>query len=336
MNPLEHAHVACSEGWFEPLTIATLSAGKINDSYRITCATEPGEYVLQAVNMRVFPNATALVQQLARVVAHLNAQRPGWVPDLMPTRSNASYWRYGDRVWRLWRFVVGEPLSDQSCPRAMLLERLRASGQAFATTQVLLQDLPGPRLLPGIDHHHDLGYFLRSYDEIASKVGASWQERVLRFREQPAALAQADGYIHGDCKPDNLLFRPGTAEVAAVLDLDTVMWGNRALDFGDLVRSSVWQQEAFDLTAFVALLQGFMEGQRQSHTPVDPQQLLGAPVFVSFMLSLRYLIDHLQGDLAFKVTQHGDNLERAERQYRRTEALQVAHGSMAAAISRWD
>ncbi len=335
MNPLEHAHLACSKGWFEPLTVATLSAGRINDSYRVTSAAEPGEFVLQAVNMRVFPNAPQLVQQLARVVDHLNQRQPGWVPALLPTRTEARHLRHGDRVWRLWRFVVGEALQPETCSRSVLQERLRAAGRAFATTQVLLEDLPGERLQPGISHHHDLDYFLQAFDGLSEQASDLWCERVARFRAQPQALKSHDGYIHGDCKPDNLLFQSGGTEVAAVLDLDTVMWGNRALDFGDLVRSSVWRQEAFDLALFAALLDGFVHGQRSSSQPIEPEQLLDAPVFVSFMLSLRYLIDHLQGDLAFKVEQHGDNLRRAERQYRRTEALNAAHSEMAQLIAQW-
>ena len=49
------------------------------------------------------------------------------------------------------------------------------------------------------------------------------------------------GVIHGDGKFNNLLFNEGEDEVIAVLDLDTVMWHRRALDFGDLARAGVGQ-----------------------------------------------------------------------------------------------
>ncbi|MFK7915740.1 MAG: phosphotransferase enzyme family protein, partial [Pseudomonadales bacterium] len=283
--------------------------------------------VLQGINARVFTEAALLCEQLGRVVTHLNEQQSGWVPDLIATQAGNSFVQADDRVWRLWQFVPGETLQLDHCAPALRLARLRAAGQAFASTQVMLESLPGKRLQPAIGHYHDLSYHLQRYDDLhgaRNSLPAQWRERVALFREQPFGLLASDGYIHGDCKPDNLLYRAGSAEVAAVLDLDTVMWGSRALDFGDLVRSSVWVNEQFDEDSFDALLQGFVDGQRSSAQPCSARKLSAAPVYVSFMLSLRYLLDHLSGDREFKVTQPGDNLGRAERQFQRTLQLDEA------------
>lgn len=330
MSTVEQAQTACVQGWFQPRTLTPLQAGRINDSYRVQGAQQ--DFVLQAINPRVFADAVQLMAQLQRVVRHLNGRRAGWVPELLERDDGSAFLESAGRVWRVWRFVAGETLQPEHCARPLLLARLRAAGEAFAATQVMLETLPGATLKPGIAHYHDLDFFLRQFDSLAEGATEQWRERIAQFREQPADLKAHDGYIHGDCKPDNLLFVPDSAEVSAVLDLDTVMWGTRALDFGDLVRSSVWQQERFSLPLFNALLTGYAKGQRHSAHPVAADQLLQAPEYVSFMLSVRYLNDHLRGDVEFKVRQRGDNLQRAERQFQRTLALRDAGGQMQGAI----
>ena len=335
MSNVAAARTACAQGWFAPDQLEPLTAGRINDSYRVLHRATDSHGVLQSINGQVFSEAANLCEQLARVVAHLNGQQPGWAPELIPTHAGSSCVQVADRVWRLWEFVPGETLQIDQCETALRLARLQAAGQAFARTQVMLETLAGPRLQPAIGHYHDLAYHLQRYDALCDagqSVPGQWPERVARFRAQPFDLLASDGYIHGDCKPDNLLYRERSATVAAVLDLDTVMWGSRALDFGDLVRSSVWVNEKFNEDCFEALLDGFVDGQRQSAEPCSGAKLAAAPVYVSFMLSLRYLLDHLLGDLEFKVTQPGDNLRRAELRFQRTLQLDAAQDYMQARV----
>lgn len=321
MSSNARARVACELGWFDPERLEPITAGRINDSFRVVDRATGVQGVLQAINARVFPQAVQLCDQLERVVVHLNRQQPQWVPQLLATRDGTAFLRHDDRVWRLWQYVEGETLQLEHCEAQLRLRRLQAAGAAFARTQVLLENLPGSRLQPAIGHHHDLTYYLERFEPLAAHATPQWRERIATYREQPFGELAHDGYIHGDCKPDNLLFHCNTADVAAVLDLDTVMWGSRALDFGDLVRSSVWVAEQFDRQSFVALLDGFVAGQSGAAQPCSASALAAAPVYISFMLSLRYLIDHLQGDVEFKVTRNGDNLLRAERQFQRTAAL---------------
>jgi hypothetical protein len=101
-----------------------------------------------------------------------------------------------------------------------------------------------------------------------------------------------------------------------VLDLDTVMPGHWAWDFGDLTRSLLTGSGPVDEGGPTALFQaaahGFLEARR-IRPPGD--DLLDAPVYVAFMLGVRFLTDHLEGDRYFKVAAAGDNLARAVRQF---------------------
>ena len=123
---------------------------------------------------------------------------------------------------------------------------------------------------------------------------------------------QPNAIIHGDCKINNVLFDQQGERVLAVIDLDNNMSGHWAWDFGDLVRS---------VTLAVA---GLM---RKTTGPVCSvscwswfrrsrgEHLVAAPAYLAFMLGLRFLTDHLSGDVYFSVPEHGDNLQRAREQF---------------------
>ena len=119
--------------------------------------------------------------------------------------------------------------------------------------------------------------------------------------------------VHGDCKSNNVLFDKVDDQVKAIIDLDTVMPGHWAWDFGDFVRSLWFGRQVVDLELFRFSMRGFLRGAPPRN--YSPEEFVEAPLYVSFMLGVRFLTDHLQGDLYFKVSLHGDNLVRAYEQF---------------------
>ena len=91
------------------------------------------------------------------------------------------------------------------------------------------------------------------------------------------------------------------------------MNGHWAWDFGDLVRSVAFSRGGFDVDDYRACLQGFLTGR--GSTPLISEHLIYAPSYLAFMLGLRFLTDHLGGDVYFSVPEHGDNLHRAMEQF---------------------
>jgi hypothetical protein len=124
---------------------------------------------------------------------------------------------------------------------------------------------------------------------------------------------QPNGIIHGDCKINNVLFDQQGERVLSVIDLDNNMKGHWAWDFGDLVRSVAFSRGGFDVDDYRACLQGFLTGR--GSTPLINEHLIYAPSYLAFMLGLRFLTDHLGGDVYFSVPEHGDNLQRAMEQF---------------------
>jgi Ser/Thr protein kinase RdoA (MazF antagonist) len=207
-----------------------------------------------------------------------------------------------------------------------------AAGRAFGAFQAALADFTGPAdgarpaagagpagagIADPIPGFLQLDYYLAELDRAVAGAGqlpesADAALEIVRHRRDLAtAFAARNRLIHGDCKVDNLLFHPDRDEVLAIIDLDTVMYGHWAWDFGDLVRSAAADGTACNVARFTAVCRGFTAA---AGVPADAETLLLAPRYVGLMLGVRFLADHLAGDRYFKVTAPGENLTRARRQ----------------------
>jgi Ser/Thr protein kinase RdoA (MazF antagonist) len=320
--------------------LAPLGAGHINDTWLVTAGRD--RFVLQRINPAVFPEPEQVMAKVAAVVAHLH--RGGVpVPALIPTGAGAAWCRHGGSVWRLWQYVAG------SRTRQILTRtaQARAAGAAFGALQRALADYPDavPDPIPGF---MQLGRYLDALDQVCSAhppVGdvAAALRRIDRRRGLAGRFATRDRLVHGDCKVNNLLFHAREPRVVAVIDLDTVMRGHWAWDFGDLVRSATAGPRGFSLSRYAAVVEGFLHGAgleaadhaaAEATAQVDPEALVLAPRYVTLMLAVRFLTDHLAGDRYFKVAARGDNLRRAEEQLALLADMEAREPAMRRVVAR--
>ena len=318
------AATALAEGWGMQATLSPLGGGRINDSYLAQGASK--RWVLQRINGFVFRRPDLLMDNVARASVHLNDKHPGWTPTLIPTRNGANHVQLGGDFWRLWSYANGRSLTKLDNER-----QAEAAGRAVGQTHRWLQDLPGPRLDAAIPGHLQLGRCLADFDACEGAEPALI-DFVDARRHLAACFRERNGTIHGDGHLDNLLFDED-GRVIAVLDLDTVMWGHWAWDFGDLVRSALGGQAL--PSRFAAAARGYL-GAANVRASVD--DLVMAPRYVTFMIGLRYLTDHLDGDRYFKVGAHGENRQRALQRFHLLRALEAAEPAFidsAGAVVSW-
>jgi Ser/Thr protein kinase RdoA (MazF antagonist) len=131
--------------------------------------------------------------------------------------------------------------------------------------------------------------------------------------------------VHNDCKINNVLFDDASGEGLCVIDLDTVMPGSVLCDFGDLVRTAACpasedetnlSRVRFDLALFRELVRGYRRGAGSLLTPAELRLLPLAGPALALENALRFLTDHLEGDVYFKTRRPGHNLERCRSQLR--------------------
>jgi Ser/Thr protein kinase RdoA (MazF antagonist) len=309
----------------DAVRVERLAGGHINDTYVVELS-DGRRYVLQRINAHVFRQASAVIENTARVVAHVERRAPGLVPRLVRARSGDAGIVDETGAWRMLVYVEDGrtatlPLDDAAA---------RAAGEAFGRFQAVLADYPVEGYVQPIPQFLELAPRYADLDAVLSdpngqpvrRDAAHDVVRELLRRRGAVTLGESGptGLIHADTKITNVLFERNSSRVLAVLDLDTVMVGRRAWDFGDLVRSAAASGGedtaglALDIDVFAALAQGFIAGLGALDSPDLRAALVTAPRYITLTLAVRFLVDYLQGDRYFRVDDVEHNLRRARAQ----------------------
>ncbi len=146
---------------------------------------------------------------------------------------------------------------------------------------------------------------------------------------------------HNDTKFNNILF-DRTGRGLCLIDLDTVMPGYVHYDFGDAVRSAAnrsredeadLERVGLDMDVFRELSRGFLGALRGRLSGEETAHLAFSAKLFAYMVGLRFLSDHLAGDLYFKTVRPGHNLQRARVQFRLLEEMEKHFAEMEDIVS---
>ena len=233
-----------------PSRIEAHNGGHINDTWFVSTDLDR-RYVLQRINPLVFPDAIGVVGNTGRVIAEIERRTVGLVPPFVAARDGSTAVVIGDSVYRMLGFVTGRGLDGLES-----VGQAAAAGLAFGRFQRALVHYDRSDHVIPIPRFHEVAFQLERFDQALdrpqpdrAKDASNDIARAQRARKRVIAESLGPyGMIHGDGKVTNLLFDEQD-RVVAVLDLDTVMWGALAWDFGDLVRSAaaVGAEDARDI-----------------------------------------------------------------------------------------
>ena len=324
--------------------------GLINTSWRVELAHlgERRPFLLQSLNTHVFKDIEAVMNNLARVSAHLSKrfaasgmeQSERRCLTLVPSsQSGNGLVTVDETPYRLFHFIEGT-ISRTTVENA---QQAAAVGQAYGAFQRNLADYPGPQLALTIPHFHDTALRFESLQASATRdsvrrLESCGDELVFAAEQQQLAhvlptLSQRgqlpERVVHNDAKPANVLFDELTGEGLAVIDLDTVMPGSVLHDFGDMVRSCtstagedrMATEVDIDLDLFSGLVQGYLAEAGSILNRVEREHLALAGVIITYEQGLRFLTDHLDGDVYFSGVKPGHNLSRCRNQFALVRAL---------------
>ena len=331
---------------------APYGSGHINDSYRAVFRRNGAQslFILQRINRNVFKNPVTLMENIERVTAHLAVQVSGdsdrcrRVLTLVPTHSGAVLHvdESGD-YWRAYVFIDRATTYDS----VESAEQAFQAAKAFGQFQRMLANLPAPRLHDTIPGFHHTPRRLAAFEEaikadVAGRVSKSQPEIEFALARRSLAHVLVDAGLpervtHNDTKINNVLLDDATGEGTCVIDLDTVMPGLAAYDFGDMVRTATCPapEDEQDLTKvhmqfplFEALARGYLSTAGGFLTPEEKESLAIAGKLITFEIGIRFLTDYLNGDTYFKVHRQGHNLERCRSQFKLLESLEEQEGRM--------
>ena len=147
---------------------------------------------------------------------------------------------------------------------------------------------------------------------------------------------------HNDTKINNVLFDEETKKAIIVIDLDTVMPGLVAHDFGDAVRfaanfteedSEETDKTGVDLNIFWAFADGFLSKTAKILTPNEIATLGMSGFVLACELATRFLDDYITGDKYFKVKKNNHNIIRTCCQIALAKDMQKKFDAMNAIVS---
>lgn len=321
--------------------VRPLKRGHIHDTFVSRWRTGAAErqYIHQRMNERVFPDLELLMGNIRRVSAHLvdklrREGSEGFEPlELVAAHSGAPFARAPSGAWRTFVFIE----DSESFDRCSGVEQAWEAARAFGWFQAQLRDLPPSELGETLPRFFSTPH---RFDQFRSALAAASDERrrsaaaeiAFALERAPLAAVIEDRLragtlparvVHGDTKLNNILFDRSSGKAKGIVDLDTCMAGYSLYDFGDLVRFTAatsaedetdLQRVGTDLGLYHALADGYLSMARRFLTPEEIDLMPFAARLVTFTIGLRFLADHLAGDVYFKVERPGHNLDRARVQ----------------------
>jgi hypothetical protein len=339
--------------------------GHINDTWAARFRKANGvvhRYILQRINHNVFKNPEKLMQNIERVTTHLRKKiiAAGGDPqretlNLIPAVDGKTFYRTHDGdYWRAYIFIEGA----QTYEVVESLDHVYNASKAFGKFQRLVSDFPAGQLYETIPNFHHTGKRFEAFVEAVErdvKNRAQFVKAEIEFVEKRAEdtsvlvglLEQGKlprRVTHNDTKFNNVMIDDETGAGICIIDLDTVMPGLSLYDFGDSVRSGAnpaaederdLSQVCIDLEIFDRLAHGYLDVARDFLTPIEVDYLPFSAKLMTFECGVRFLADHLNGDVYFKTHRENHNLDRCRTQFKMVRDMEEKFDQMVRVVGEY-
>lgn len=338
----------CIEG--DIAAIVPYGSGHINDTFHLK-NTDPGlsGYLLQRINHHVFENVPALMRNVQLVTDHLR-EKLSRIPESNPDKEvltiiwtkdqQCFFCDEAGNYWRMYCFLKDTKSYDMVLTEQQAYE----GGKAFGKFQLLLSDLDANLLSETIPGFHNITMRL---DRLNKAVLLDPKGRVkdvlteLTFIVERANTMVAimnlgkEGklplrIIHNDTKFNNILLDMDD-HAQCVIDLDTVMPGYVAYDFGDAIRTIIntapedeadLEKIGLSIPLFKAYAEGYLKNAVSFLSGMEVKSLVMGVLLIPYMQGVRFLTDYIEGDVYYKTHFAGHNLQRTRAQFQLLKKLE--------------
>ena len=345
--------------------IKPFGCGHINDTYCVYCEREgkpPVRYILQRINHHVFKNVSQLMENVFNVTEYLREAviAEGGDPQreclliICTKRGAMDYIDTEGYCWRAFNFIE----NAISYENAGSGEHFYYSGCAFGKFQRLLADYPSETLHETIPNFHNTPVryetFEKAVAENRSGRAAEVQKEIEFIRARRPMMGVLTDMLdrgelplrvtHNDTKLNNVMLDDVVGKPVCVIDLDTVMPGLSLYDFGDSIRfgaSTAAEDEidlskvSCDLDLFAQYTKGYLEECGSMLTANEIRMLAFSARLLTLECGMRFLTDHLDGDVYFKIHRPGHNLDLCRTQLKLVEDMENKAEQMEEIVRRY-
>jgi Ser/Thr protein kinase RdoA (MazF antagonist) len=312
--------------------ITPINSGLINSTYKISDSTR--SIILQKINKTVFLNPADIIHNYSQIYNYLTSVNDFKIPAMVKTIDGESCLIDSEKnYWRATEFISNTFTPETANNSKDAFD----AAFCFGKFSKSLAGLEADKLKVIIPQFHDLEYRYCQFTEALEKGNAIRKEKSKTEIEQLVSRNKlVDFYkktktdphfklriMHHDAKLSNILFDNKTKEVVCPVDLDTTQPGYFFSDIGDMIRSmtcnhsenstefnSISIQEDF----YREIMKGYLLAMNDEFTDDEKTNIHYAGLLMIYMQALRYMTDHLNGDIYYKINYPGQNFDRAINQ----------------------
>ena len=328
--------------------------GHINDTFCVYTQLESGDvkrYILQRLSSVAFKEPDQLMQNINKVTSFLQDRIKAAGGDaskeamkLIRTKTGQLYFTDSNSEnWRLYDFVEG----TYYLSKVENAEQFYESARTFGKFQALLADFPAEELYETIKNFHN------TVDRLSKLKKSVETDKMDRVKEVAEELSFVEARVtdceilveqlnsgilplkvtHNDTKLNNILFDKESDKGICVIDLDTVMPGLCAYDFGDSIRfgaNTAAEDEQdlskvkFDLNLFEVYTKGYAETSKGTLSEAEIRSLPWGAKLMTLECGIRFLTDYIDGDVYFSVKKDRPthNLDRCRTQFKLVKEME--------------
>lgn len=310
--------------------------------------------LLQKINNYVFKNPDELMENVVGVTNFLKdkVEEDGTLT-VIPTLDGKNYYldEFGN-YWRVYKFIENATAYDK-------IENdndFYTCGLSFGEFQQLLAEYPAEKL------HETIVNFHNTPSRFADFKKALAEDKMGRAKDVQAEIdfvlareCKADAITsklesgeipyrvtHNDTKLNNILIDNATGKAKCVIDLDTIMPGAAAYDFGDSIRfgASTGAEDETDLSKvsvsthlFEVFAKGYLSTANKFLTPAEKDSLVTGAYLMTLECGVRFLADYLNGDVYFKIHRENHNLDRCRTQFKLVADMEEKEAELRAIVN---
>lgn len=339
-------------------------SGLINRTY-VAVYNEGGRrvrYIVQRINTNLFKNVDGLMNNIKLVTEFNRAEimKRGGDPDresltLVPTKSGGTYFRTeeGD-CYRVYVFIENAKGYDV----VEKPEHFYESAVAFGKFAMLLDRFDSSKLFEVLPDFHNtvkrFDNFRRSLEadkfnrakDVKKEIGfALEREKITHTIVDLLASGKMPSRVtHNDTKLNNVLIDTRTDKAVSVIDLDTMMPGSICYDFGDSIRfgcnpcledTPETEKVIFNMPLFETYTKGYLSVFGDTITDIERKNLPMGAILMTYECGIRFLTDYLDGDVYFRKTREGQNIDRTRTQFKLVSDMEKRYDEMLSAVEKY-
>lgn len=339
-------------------------SGLINRTY-VAVYNEGGKrvrYIVQRINTNLFKNVDGLMNNIKLVTEFNRAEimKRGGDPNresltLVPTENGGTYFRTeeGD-CYRVYVFIENAKGYDV----VEKPEHFYESAVAFGKFAMLLDRFDSSKLFEVLPDFHNT---VKRFDNFKKSLEADKFNRAKDVKKEIefalnrekithtivdllASGKMPSRVTHNDTKLNNVLIDTRTDKAVSVIDLDTMMPGSICYDFGDSIRfgcnpcledTPETEKVIFNMPLFETYTKGYLSVFGDTITDIERKNLPMGAILMTYECGIRFLTDYLDGDVYFRKTREGQNIDRTRSQFKLVSDMEKRYDEMLSIVEKY-